>query len=472
MEIRNMFDDLTFKIQRRFLQNYLKKSSIYYKNDQEKYLLKVFHQYATSVPAYTKLLKEKGVDPTSVTSVDAFQRLVPIIDKYDTFIKYEGQISNLCVNGDLRDLASILSSSGYSGRFSYGLISKGEDEAGRKMLDLYLDQRFHIEKRRTLLINCLPMGVKVPSERTVVGDVGVRPDTAIALVRSFGKDFDQIIMIGENTFMKYTLELGLEKGIVWSDYNVRIILGEEGFAETFRTYMAFLLDKDVDKADELIIASNFGISEIGLSIFQESLDTIRIRRKLAADPELRKKYFDNVRFIPMIFNYFPMVFYVEEQKKEGDEFSEFVFTPLSMKRKLPLIRYNSHDKGMHIKLGDDLKHLTTTNLPVVAIFGRGDFIEVTGQRIYTEGVKEALYSNIAFAAKVTGNFLLPPGSHTQKPVSLRIQLKRGIAASSEVKKEAAKLISKHYKDLLRIELVEFEGMPLDFERKLPYLGSL
>jgi phenylacetate-CoA ligase len=467
-----MFDDLTFKIQRLFLQNYLKKSRTYYKQDQEKYLLKVFRRYALSVPAYTKLLKEKGVNPESITCVEAFQRLLPIIDKYDTFIKYEDRISNLCVDGELGDAVSVLSSSGYSGRFSYGLISRAEDKAGRNMLDLYLDQRFQISKRRTLLINCLPMGVKVASERTVVGDVSVRPDMAIALVRSFGKDFEQIIMVGENTFMKGTLELGLEKGIVWSDYDVRIILGEEGFPETFRTYMASLLGKEVDRADELIIASNFGISELGLSIFQESLDTIRIRRKLNAQSELRKKYFGDISFTPMIFNYIPMVVYVEEHKKDGDDFPEFVFTPLSLKRRLPLIRYNSHDKGMHIEPGEDLQQEITTNLPIVAIFGRGDHIVVAGKRVYVEGVKEIIYGDIAFASKVTGNFLLPPGTHDQKPVTLRLQMKKGIAASPKIKREAEEVIAKHYGDLLRTELVEFEGMPLDFERKLPYLGSL
>jgi phenylacetate-CoA ligase len=467
-----MFDDLTFKIQRRFLQNYLKKSRAYYKNDQEKYLLKVFRQYASSVPAYTKLLKEKGVNPESITSVAAFKRLVPIIDKYDTFIKYENRISNLCVNGELGDIVSVLSSSGYSGRFSYGLISREEDKAGRNMLDLYLDQRFQIEKRRTMLINCLPMGVKVASERTVVGDVSVRPDMAIALVRSFGKDFDQIIMIGENTFMKCMLELGLEKGIVWSDYNVRIIVGEESFPETYRTYMASLLQKDVDRAEEIIVGSSMGISELGLSVFQESIDTIRIRRKLDAQPELRKKYFGDVSFTPMIFNYIPMVFYVEEQKKEGDEFPEFILTPLSLKRRLPLIRYNTHDKGMHIEPGADLKKDITTNLPMVAIFGRGDHIVVTGKRVYTEGVKETIYGDIAFASKVTGNFLLPPGVHEQKPVTLRVHMKKGITATPAIKKEAEEVIAKHYGDLLRTELVEFEGMTLDFERKLPYLGSL
>jgi phenylacetate-CoA ligase len=471
-EVPNMFDDLIFKIQRRFLQNYLKKSPEYYKNDQEKYLLKVFRKYASSVPAYSELLKEKGVDPASITSVDAFKRLLPIIDKYDTFIKYEGRISNLCVDGNLQDVVSVLSSSGYSGRFAYGLISKAEDDDGSTMLDLYLDYRWHIFERRTLLINCLPMGVKVASKRTVVGDVSVRPDIAISLVRGFGKDFDQIIMIGENTFMKYTLEYGMEKGIDWSNYNIRLIVGEESFPETYRTYMASLLRKDIDKADEIIVGSSMGISEIGLSVFQESLDTIRIRRKIDADPVLRKKYFGNVRFTPMIFNYVPMSVYVEQQQKEGDEFPEFIFTPLSLKRKLPLIRYNSHDKGTHIEPGEDIKQFITTNLPMVAIYGRGDFIEVTGQRIYTEGVKEILYSNIAFAAKVTANFLLPPGVHAQKPVSLRLQLKKGIAPTAQLKNEAQELISRHYGDLLQIELVEFDGMALDFERKLPYLGSL
>lgn len=467
-----MFDDLTFKIQRRFLQNYLKKSRAYYQQDQEKYLLKVFRQYASSVPAYTALLKEKGVNPADVTSVESFKRLLPIIDKYDTFIKYENNISKLCVDGELGDVVSVLSSSGYSGRFSYGLISRAEDEAGKNMLDLYLDQRFQIEKRRTMLINCLPMGVKVASERTVVGDVSVRPDMAIALVRSFGKDFDQIIMIGENTFMKCMLELGLEKGIVWADYNVRIIVGEESFPETYRTYMASLISKDVDKADEIIVGSSMGISELGLSVFQESIDTIRIRRKIDADPVLRKKYFGDVTFTPMIFNYIPMVFYVEEHKKEGDEFPEFVFTPLSLKRRLPLIRYNSHDKGTHIEPGAELKQFVTNNLPMVAIYGRGDHIVVTGKRVYTEGVKETIYGNIAFASKVTGNFLLPPGVHEQKPVTLRVQMKKGITASPAIKKEAAEVIAKHYGDLLQTELVEFEGMTLDFERKLPYLGSL
>ena len=467
-----MFDNLTFKIQRRLLQNYLKKSPAYYKKDQEKCLLKVFRRSASSVPAYSKLLKEKGVNPESITSVEAFKRLLPIIDKYDTFIKYEDRISSLCVDGEFGDVVSVLSSSGYSGRFSYGLISRAEDKAGRNMVDLYLDQRFQIEKRRTLLINCLPMGVKVASERTVVGDVSVRPDMAIALVRSFGRDFDQIIMAGENTFMKCTLELGLEKGIIWSDYNIRVIVGEESFPETYRTYMASLLQKDVDKAAEIIVGSSMGISEIGLSVFQESLDTIRIRRRLDAQPDLRKKYFGDISFTPMIFNYIPMVFYVEEHKKEGDEFPEFVFTPLSLKRRLPLIRYNTHDKGTHIEPGADLKQDITTNLPLVAIFGRGDHIVVAGKRVYTEGVKELIYGDIAFASKVTGNFLLPPGAHEQKPVKLRIQMKKGIAASPAIKREAEELIAGHYGDLLETELVEYEGMPIDFERKLPYLGLL
>jgi phenylacetate-CoA ligase len=472
MEVRKMFDDLIFGFQRRFLQNYLKKSRAYYKKDQEKYLLKVFRRYASSVPAYKNLLQEKGVAPESITSVDAFKRLAPIIDKYDTFIKYEGRISNLCVDGKLGDIVSILSSSGFSGRFSYGLISKAEDKADGNLLDLYLDQRFHIEERRTLLINCLPMGVAVPSRRTVKGDVSVRPDMAIALVRGFGKDFDQILMIGENTFMKHTLELGLENGIHWPDYNVRLIVGEETFPETYRTYMASLLGKDIDMADEVIIGSSMGISEIGLSVFQESPDTIKVRRKIDARPELRKKYFGDIGFTPMIFNYIPMVVYIEEHKNPGDDFPEFIFTPLSLKRRLPLIRYNSHDKGMHIDPDENLEKEITTNLPMVAIFGRGDHIETAGTRIYVEEIKEMIYSDMAFAGQVTGNFILPPGVHAQKPVPLRIQLKNGIAPSSQIKKKAEELISRHFGDRLRAELVEFEGMPLDFERKLPYLGSI
>jgi len=97
---------------------------------------------------------------------------------------------------------------------------------------------------------------------------------------------------------------------------------------------------------------------------------------------------------------------------------------------------------------------------------------VAGKRIYVEGVKEIIYGDAAFASKVTGNFLLPPGTHEKKPVNLRLHLKKGITASPALRKEAEELFARHYGDLLRTELVEFEGMTLDFERKLPYLGSI
>ncbi len=467
-----MFENLITGYQRRYLEKYLQKPAACHKMDQEKSLLKVFHRCAASVPAYKKLLREKGVDPESIQSIDAFKRFVPVIDKYDTFIKYENRISHFCVDGKLEGIVAILSSSGYSGRFSYGLISKEEDKAGRQMVDFYLDRHFHIEKRRTLLINCLPMGVKVPSERTVVADVSVRADTAIALVRGFGEDFDQIILVGENTFMKYLLELGQEKGLDWSDYNVRLIVGEECFPEGYRTYMASLLGRDIDQSNEVIIGSSMGISEIGLSVFQESPGTIGVRRKLDAEPSLRKKYFGDVRFTPMIFNYIPLVVFVEEEKKEGADHPELVFTPLSQKRKMPLIRYNSHDQGMHFVPGEDLgRDAGTSNLPMVAIFGRGDHINVSGNRIYIEELKADLYRDRSLAARMTGNFLLPEGTHAQKPVVLRIQMKPGIAVQPELRKKAEELIGESYGDLIRTELVKFEGMPLDFERKLPYLSK-
>ena len=49
------------------------------------------------------------------------------------------------------------------------------------MIDYALDQAFAISKRRTLVINCLPMGVVFSSSRATVATTSVREDMATAL---------------------------------------------------------------------------------------------------------------------------------------------------------------------------------------------------------------------------------------------------------------------------------------------------
>ncbi|MBM4136630.1 MAG: hypothetical protein FJ241_07340 [Nitrospira sp.] len=466
-----MLSTLTFKFYKTLLRRYVEKANTPSEHKkQEESVIKVFKYASKTVPAYIKFLKDKNINPDAINSIEDFKSHVPLIDKHDTFIKYENNIKDLCVDGKLGDIVSILTSSGHSGRFSYGVISKKEDRSVKTLVDLYIDYYFDIEKQKTFLINCLPMGVKVPSGLMVVADVSVRPDMALALIKSFGPRFDQIIVVGENTFVKFMLDLGKERGFDWTTYNIKFILGEETFPEGLRTYLATLLGKDLDKTHKVIIGSSMGISEIGLSVFQESDSAIKIRRALDKNHELRKKYFGDIRFTPMLFHYLPIRLYIEALKIDTeDPLPELVITPLSMDRRLPLIRYNTHDRGMLFSPGDDLLVNTERpKLPMVAIFGRGKGIKTGERTILIEEIKEVLYSDLAVASHITGNFLLSQNEQGSKPVKMRIQLRKGIS-KPEIKDKITEIFNKDYSDVIEIELIDFENMPLDFERKLPYI---
>ena len=81
-------------------------------------LLRAFHRAAEKVPAYRKLLSERGVDPRKITTVEEFKDKVPFIDKERVFLKNE--LRDICVGGNLDDICSFYSSSGHSGVFSFG----------------------------------------------------------------------------------------------------------------------------------------------------------------------------------------------------------------------------------------------------------------------------------------------------------------------------------------------------------------
>jgi phenylacetate-CoA ligase len=70
----------------------------------------------------------------------------------------------------------VLTSSGHGGRFSFGLSSRRQHAESAAMIDYSMDEAFGIATRRTLAINCLPMGVTFSSEAVTVATTSVRED--------------------------------------------------------------------------------------------------------------------------------------------------------------------------------------------------------------------------------------------------------------------------------------------------------
>lgn len=435
-----------------------------------------FHEAARRVPAYRALLAEAGVDPEAVRSAEDFRRL-PILDKASTFRRFP--IEQLCLDGDTGDLAAVLTSSGHSGVFAFGLYGLEGLAATARGLDDLFDALFAVRSRRTLLINCLPMGVKVYTEACALGETSVRPDMACGLVEGFGHRFEQIVLIGETAFIKHVLELGCRRGIDWKALRVHVIVGEEPLAENARAYLSRLLGTPGDSRDSGLIASSMGIGEVGLNLFFEAPPVgpiHRLRRALHEDAVLRAAVLGpEATVVPCIFAYDPRRILVEFP--EG----QLVLTTLEPGRRLPLIRYAPGDHGESLRVSPSHHaHLEThgvpvdalESLPLLLIRGRGKCARVGPTPVYPEQVKEGLYAAADLAVRTTANFRLIAADGRAQ---VRVQLVPGEEPSEALDERFASAIAQFVRAPLRVRCERYEsfgsGMALDYERKFDYLGQ-
>src|ERR1051326_2643353 len=228
--------------------------------------LSAFQRAAARVPAYKILLQEAGVRPEDIRSVRDFSRL-PVLKKSTTFQRF--RIEELCIDG-VTEIGSVLTSSGHSGNFAFGLSPPGADTKAAQWADEILDRVFGIRSKKTLLINCLPMGVKIHTHVCTLGETSVRPDMAIELVKTFGPHFRQFIIVGEPAFIKHLLETGERTGADWKKRRIHIIAGEELLAENARIYFEGILGHDLRQPENGLIASSMGAAELGLNLFSEA----------------------------------------------------------------------------------------------------------------------------------------------------------------------------------------------------------
>lgn len=436
-----------------------------------------FRRAASLVPSYRALLAERGVRAEDVVDMDSFRRLVPLLDKHLTFGAHS--IADLAVGGSLSEARSVLTSSGHSGVFSFGVNTRVNQETSAQSIDTGLQYLFGVDERRTLLINCLPMGVKVHTRATVIAETSVRDDMVYALIKKFGPEFDQIILVGEGSFIKKIVEDGeAQHGIDWPKVPVHIITGEEGIAENYRTYLAARLGiDDMAAPGSRLVGSSMGVAELDLNIFHETRETIEIRRRAHADPALRAALFGaDARVCPMLFVYYPHRCTVETSAT-----GELVVSMLSAHMHIPLLRYRAGDLGRvygyremvdalgarGIDAAPDLK------LPFVAVAGRGKALEAVDGRLTPEEVKEALYHDHAVARAVTGNFRLTRTKSGRARID--VQLRKGVKRPKDGEARLADALAR-YAALApeRIVLRPYREFPvaveLDYERKFRYVG--
>jgi len=445
-----------------------------------RWVVRRFHYAARHVPYFRELLAERGIRSVEVRNLEGFLARCPVIGKSDVF--GATPLHRLCVHGRLGQPASVLTSSGQGGLFAFGLSPRGQRRRAEAAIELGLQHAFQTDDHKTLLINALPMGVGFTCSNVTIAETSVREDMVTALIKELGSYFEQIILVLDPLFAKRLIDHGQEAGVDWSAYRVHAILGEETFGECFRSYLARRLGQDPVRWSRGIVVSSMGVAELGLNLFFETSETVRVRQLAQTSPEaLRPGLGDWPGQVPpLLFVYDPRRLFVEVLEADSLGFGDLVVSTLDQTQLLPLLRYRTGDRARLLDpealdqalRAAGLVDLRLPRLPMVAVAGRSED-QLAGGRTVLD-LKDALYREDWVADRVTGAFRVRSDGARCR---VDVQLSPGRA-------EDAAAVTLRLRDLLggadgsegySLQVWPSEAFPwrplLDYERKFPYAAA-
>lgn len=441
-------------------------------------LLAAFRRAAADMPWYRTLLDEHGVRADRVIDLASFSRSCPRLTRRHTFDRFP--LHQLAATTAVRDTATVLTSSGHGGRFSFGLTTRGEAAAGAHLIDRAMDAAFEVASRSTLAINCLPMGVGFSSDRMTVATTSVREDMAVALVQAFGASYDQILLVADPLFMKRLTDHAAAQALDWSRYRVQVVLGEEIFGEHFRGYVAACLGLDLDNPAGGYIMSSFGAGELGLHLCYETRATIALRRAAARHPDLARDLLGvepGGQTLPMLFTFDPLRTFIEVTDPDAAGYGDLTVSMLDAGLPIPLLRYQTGDVARLLD-ADVITEVFRRHgvalpgaLPAHLLALRGRVREALPNGSHVGVYKDALYADHAAARHLTGAFRLIA---SEGRCSMHVQLADAQACAETIDERIRQAIPARIRPerviLWPCHRFPF-GVSVDYERKFRYYVS-
>lgn len=413
--------------------------------------LKLFKEMAKRVPAYKDFLKKQGINPKHIKNVSDFSN-VPPIDKDNYLRKYNKE--QLCWDGDLgHGRWTISTTSGSTGKPYYFPRQASQDWQYAITANLYLMENFSIQDKKTLYIVAFPMGAWIGGVFTyealrILSDhsrydlsiitPGIHKQEVINAVKELGHSFDQIIIGAYAPFLKDILDDGKREGVKWENYNLGFIFSAEAFSESFRDYVADMIEpEDINRFS----LNHYGTVDQG-TLAHETPESILIRRKLVADKRLDVLFPEKTRQ-PTFAQYNPELFYFQQEDEN---------LLCSTYSGLPLFRYDLKDYGgiiskkeVYSKLldnGIDIEHEYTAqelknrwNLPFLYVYERNDFsVSYYSFLIYPDSIRRALHEK-AIVKEVTGKFsmLADYDKSGRQLLHIHIETKHNVAKDAALK---------------------------------------
>ena len=368
--------------------------------DSHTHALAHFRRVADTVPAYVRFLSEHGVDPASVTSWDAYQRL-PLVNKVNYMQAYP--LPERCPGGSLTGCDRLAVSSGSTGVPTFWPRAMVNELEIALRFEQVFRHSFKAHERETLAIVCFPLGNWVGGIFTAsccwhlalkgypltVATPGNQPQEILRVVRDLAPHFQQTVLLGYPPFVKDVIDTGRAAGIEWERYAIKMVFAGEVFSEEWRDLMATRVGARHPCYD---FASLYGTADGGV-LGNETPVSIAIRRFLAQRPDAARQLFGESR-LPTLVQYDPV-----------SRLFEIVDDTLviSGDAGVPLVRYHIADRGglksfaqmmalldqWKVDLSDFGLHAEekAVELPFVWVFGRADFtVSFYGANVFPENV--------------------------------------------------------------------------------------
>ena len=413
--------------------------------------LALFHSIATTVPAYQAFLREQGIEPTSIQTLEDFQKL-PLVTKENYHRRHP--LADLCRNGELESCDMIAVSSGSTGKPTFWPRFLADELQIATRFEQIFHDSFQADTRRTLAVICFTLGTWVGGMYTAnccrylaskgypisVITPGNNQEEIFRVVQELGSMYEQVVLLGYPPFLKTVIDTGIAQGVEWQQYQIKMVFAGEVFSEEWRSLVGDRVGSNNPCYDS---ASLYGTADAGV-LGNETPLSICIRRFLANNPDAARTLFGESR-LPTLVQYDPLSRFFEVH--EGT----LLF---SGDNGIPLVRYHISDNGGLIPYEVMLKFLAEWgfdplgelqkqggrgihSLPFVYVFGRSNFtVSYFGANIYPENVAVGLEQS-EIQEWVTGKFVLQIKEDADKNRFLSIVVELSpLVESSEEKQKA------------------------------------
>ena len=371
---------------------------------------------AKGVPAYRRFLGDEGVAPDDLFPLGILGRL-PETDKRSYVDRYP--LLDRCVGGSVPFPGTTIDESSGSTGTPYNWI-RGQRERLVAHRNIGFFARYAFGTEPLVTINAFSMGAWATGfnmnlgmlRHGIVKPVGPDIDKILSTLAFLGPTY-RFLISGYPPFLKHLLDEGDRRAFPWADYRLHALVGGEGMTEELRDRLLLRFES---------VFSGYGATDLEIGLAGESPVSLAIRRLARARPEIRAALFGSDPRLPMVFQYNPLIHFLETNADH-----EIVCTVSRLDLLAPRIRYNVHDEGGLLPFGrvraalrdfgfdirtlgqaaetagprGPLPWVAPIPLPFLWVNGRRDAtISVMGSNIYPEDIETLVYRDPAILPRL------------------------------------------------------------------------